>query len=86
MFKKIVVSNNQKYRQMSDFITQYNQNHIPTTPLQKILLSVGSATVSMFDPQRAGNIRNLIPENAKKYHCSLFLMIVNNKLYTFFFK
>lgn len=58
MFKRIVIPNNQKYRQMSDFITQYNESHIITTPLQKILLSVGSATVSLFDPQRAGNIRN----------------------------
>lgn len=40
---------------MSDFVTQYNENHIPTTPLQKLLLSIGSATVSLFDPRRAGN-------------------------------
>lgn len=45
------------YRQMSDFVTQYNENHIPTTPFQKLLLSIGSATVSLFDPQRAGNCR-----------------------------
>lgn len=46
------------YRHMSGFVSQYNENHIPTTPLQKIMLSVGSAAVSLFDPQRAGNIRH----------------------------
>jgi len=52
--KKIIVSNNRIYRHMSDFVTQYNENHIPTTQFQKLLLSVGSATVSLFDPRRAG--------------------------------
>lgn len=58
MFKKIIVSksNNRLYRHMSDFVTQYNENHIPSTPVQKILLSFGSAAVSLFDPRRAGNI------------------------------
>jgi len=54
----MIVSNNRMYRHMSDFVTQYNENHIPTTPFQKLLLSVGSATVSLFDPQRAGNTFN----------------------------
>lgn len=58
MLKKIIVSNNRLCRQMSDFVTQYNENHIPSTALQKILLSVGSAAVSIFDPRRAGNIKN----------------------------
>lgn len=43
------------HRYMSDFVTQYNENHIPTSSLQKLLLSIGSATVSLFDPRRAGN-------------------------------
>lgn len=46
--------NNYMYRKMSDFATQYNENHISTTPFQKILLSVGSATMSLLDPRRAG--------------------------------
>jgi len=58
MLKKIIASNHRMYRQMSDFVTQYNENHIPTTAFQKLLLSVGSATVSLFDPQRAGNTFN----------------------------
>lgn len=41
---------------MSDFVTQYNENHISSTPVQKILLSVGSAAISLFDPRRAGNV------------------------------
>ncbi|XP_026822950.1 ubiquinone biosynthesis protein COQ4 homolog, mitochondrial isoform X2 [Rhopalosiphum maidis] len=59
MLKKIIVSNKQMYRHMSDFVTQYNENHIPTTPFQKLLLSVGSATVSLFDPQRADMIATM---------------------------
>lgn len=45
---------------MSDFVSQYNENHIPTTQFQKILLSVGSAAISLLDPRRAGNIQILI--------------------------
>lgn len=56
MLKNKIITNKLVYRQMSDFIAQYNENHIPTTPLQKILLSVGSATVSLLDPRRAGKI------------------------------
>lgn len=56
MLKKIIITKKQVYRQMSDFVSQYNENHIPTTPLQKILLSVGSATISLLDPRRAGKI------------------------------
>lgn len=56
MFKKIIVRNNQTCRHTSDFVSQYNKNHIPTTPVQKILLSIGSATISLFDPRRAGII------------------------------
>lgn len=56
MLKKIIVSNNRSYRHMSDFVTQYNENHISSTPVQKILLSVGSAAISLFDPRRAGNV------------------------------
>ncbi|CAH1720898.1 ubiquinone biosynthesis protein COQ4 homolog, mitochondrial [Aphis gossypii] len=59
MLKKIIVSNHRMYRQMSDFVTQYNENHIPTTAFQKLLLSVGSATVSLFDPQRADMIATM---------------------------
>lgn len=58
MFKKLIVSNQCMHRRMSDFASQYNENHIPTTPLQKLLLSVGSATFSLFDPRRAGNRNN----------------------------
>lgn len=59
MLKKLTVSDKQcMLRCMSDFASQYNENHIPTTPLQKILLSVGSATFSLFDPRRAGNLNN----------------------------
>lgn len=42
---------------MSDFVSQYNENYIPTTSFQKILLSVGSAAVSLLDPKRAGNTK-----------------------------
>jgi len=44
---------------MSDFASQYNENHIPTKPFQKILLSVGSATMSLLDPRRADMIATL---------------------------
>lgn len=57
MLKKINLPNNQIYRHMSGFESQYNENYIPTTPLQKIMLSIGSAAVSLFDPRRAGNIK-----------------------------
>lgn len=53
---KRIVSSKCTSRHMSDFVSQYNENYIPTTPFQKILLSVGSATVSLFDPRRAGNM------------------------------
>lgn len=56
MFKQFNVPGKQMLRQMSNFVTQFNENHIPTTPFQKILLSIGSATISLLDPQRAGNI------------------------------
>lgn len=55
MLKKIILRNNCAYRYMSDFVSQYNENYIPTTSFQKILLSVGSAAVSLLDPRRAGN-------------------------------
>lgn len=63
MLKKIILTNNvtiHMYRQMSDFVSQYNENHISTTPLQKVLLSVGSATISLLDPRRAGNIIRIL--------------------------
>lgn len=60
-----MVLNYQVHRRMSDFVTQYNENYIPTTPLQKLLLSIGSATVSLLDPRRAGNNRYLQLENNK---------------------
>lgn len=59
MLKKLIVTNNRLYRYASDFVSQYNENYIPTTTFQKILLSVGSATVSLLDPQRAGINLNL---------------------------
>lgn len=59
MLKKLFLTKNQSYRYASDFVSQYNENYIPTTTFQKILLSVGSATVSLFDPQRAGTSLNL---------------------------
>ncbi|XP_060863177.1 ubiquinone biosynthesis protein COQ4 homolog, mitochondrial [Metopolophium dirhodum] len=59
MLKKSIVLNYQVHRRMSDFVTQYNENHIPTTPLQKLLLSIGSATVSLFDPRRADMIATM---------------------------
>lgn len=65
MLKKNIVLNYQIHRRMSDFVTQYNENHIPTTPLQKLLLSIGSATVSLLDPRRAGNNWYLQLENNK---------------------
>lgn len=75
MLKKIIESNKLNYRHMSNFVSQYNENHIPTSPLQKILLSVGSATVSLFDPQRAGIIKILIYKLSSKIICSLLLSI-----------
>lgn len=59
MLKKISVSSKLNYCHMSDFVSEYNKNHISTSPLQKILLSVGSATASLFDPRRAGIIKML---------------------------
>jgi len=59
MFKKLIISNYCSYRHMSDFISQYNENHIPTTSFQKMLLSLGSATVSLFDPRRADMIATM---------------------------
>ncbi|CAI6348415.1 unnamed protein product [Macrosiphum euphorbiae] len=59
MLKKSMVLNYQVHRRMSDFVTQYNENYIPTTPLQKLLLSIGSATVSLLDPRRADMIATM---------------------------
>ncbi|XP_050542972.1 ubiquinone biosynthesis protein COQ4 homolog, mitochondrial isoform X2 [Daktulosphaira vitifoliae] len=55
MWKKIV-KNTPYSRYMSDFANQYKKNHISTTPIQKMLLAVGSATISLFDPCRADMI------------------------------
>jgi len=54
MLKRIILP--KIHCQMSDFASQYNENHISTTSFQKVLLSVGSATMSLIDPRRAGNI------------------------------
>ncbi|BET02400.1 Cytosolic Fe-S cluster assembly factor NUBP2 homolog [Nesidiocoris tenuis] len=42
-----------------DFVSDFNQHHIQTSWLQKVILSVGSATVSMMDPSRGDMIATL---------------------------
>lgn len=39
----------------SNFAAEYESIYIPTTLLQKSVLSVGSSLVTLFDPTRAGN-------------------------------
>jgi hypothetical protein len=39
-----------------NFEDDFREQHIPTTALQKMLLSAGSAAVSLLNPARPGNI------------------------------
>lgn len=42
---------------------QLYESHIPTSKMQKVLLTVGSALMALYDPTRAGRSYHLIKIN-----------------------